>query len=136
MNIVKINLTKNLLKSMDSFEASDYLAQNYSCLDLSQNQITNIPRWIFHMKWRTELYLKGNPFNCPCTVVKKFSQFYEVPLCIQLPNISVLSRSIFICFLMVQTLTVLMNQVTSMIFTIDMTVITTTSQRINFCSSL
>ena len=86
MNIVKINISRNSLKSMDVLKASKFWAQNQNCLDFSYNQISNLPSWMFTMELRTELYLKGNPFKCPCTAVEKFSQFYEVPVCIQLPK--------------------------------------------------
>ena len=77
----KINLQNNQIQSLDNFKEfitgpKHEFEPNY--LNVQDNKITSLPEWLYETTLETDLMLSGNPFDCSCDAVRKFSKFHQV----------------------------------------------------------
>ena len=56
-----------------------YSSENEPVLDLTHNNLSTIPTWLFASQLHSILYLFGNPWSwsCPCLQVLQFTSFHK-----------------------------------------------------------
>ena len=78
----KIDLHNNQIQSLEDFK--DFLSRpkhglEPNCLILQDNKIETLPDWLLYKtNLKTDLVLLGNPLDCSCDAVRKFSEFHQV----------------------------------------------------------
>ena len=54
-----------------------YSSENEPGLDLTHNNLSTIPTWLYASQLHSKLYLVGNPWSCPCMQVLHFTYFHQ-----------------------------------------------------------
>jgi hypothetical protein len=89
--IRKLNISYNTISSIEGLRYTSFLSkssgkkyltilyssENEPVLDLTHNNLSTIPTWLYASQLHSKLYLFGNPWSCPCLQVLQFTSFHK-----------------------------------------------------------
>merc|ERR1719427_390586 len=79
-DLVRIDLSNNHLQTLDpqSLRLSKCGTDPHKCsLDLRSNRFDHLPNWFLKKSLNFKVFLSGNPFDCNCTAINKFNNFFR-----------------------------------------------------------
>ena len=89
-HIRKLNISHNKISSFEGLRYTSFLSksagqkytrllyssENEPVLDLTHNNLSTIPTWLYASQLHSKLFLIGNPWSCPCAQFLHFTSFH------------------------------------------------------------